>query len=101
MATVYDTTLVMKSLGAAHRVWNNKGAQRVLELESLKSDQMEIFSAAAGVKSRLMYDEGDLTAGIVSCGQGIGLIHDIPTVRDFIERIMKEAEDIVQKLHNS
>jgi len=100
-ATVYDTTIVMRSVNATHRVWNNKGAQKVLELEKSKSDQMEIFNAAAGAKSKLMYEEGDLNAGIISCGQGVGLINDIPTVKELIERIMKEAEEIVNKLFNS
>ena len=100
-ATIYDTTIVMRSVNATHRVWNNKGAQKVLELEKAKNDQMEIFNAAAGAKSKLMYEEGDLNAGIISCGQGVGLINDIPTVKELIERIMKEAEEIVNKLFNS
>ena len=99
--SVYDTTLVMKSLNATHRVWNNEGAKSVLKLEESKSSQGEIFSAAAGVKSLLMYEKGDITAGIVSCGQGVGLCKDIPTVKDLIEKIMNEAEEIVQKLYNS
>ncbi len=100
-ATIYDTTLVMRSLGAAHRVWNNQVAKKVLELESSKIDQMEIFDVAAGFKSKLMYEQGDLTAGIVSCGQGVGLIHNIPTVKELIDQIMKEATDIVQNLFKS
>ncbi|MEE9379211.1 MAG: nitronate monooxygenase [Candidatus Lokiarchaeia archaeon] len=100
-ATIYDSTLVMRSLGAAHRVWNNQAAKKVLELESSKTDQMEIFNIAAGSKSKLMYEQGDLTAGIVSCGQGVGLIHNIPTVKELIDQIMKEATDIIQNLFNS
>ncbi|GAG73813.1 unnamed protein product, partial [marine sediment metagenome] len=90
-----------RSLGAAHRVWNNQVAKKVLELESSKIDQMEIFDVAAGFKSKLMYEQGDLTAGIVSCGQGVGLIHNIPTVKELIDQIMKEATDIVQNLFKS
>ncbi|MHA1298044.1 MAG: NAD(P)H-dependent flavin oxidoreductase [Candidatus Helarchaeota archaeon] len=100
-ASIYDTTLVMKTLKATHRVWNNEGAKRVLELEESKSNQNEIFNAAAGAKSKIMYDEGDLTAGIISCGQGVGLINDIPTVEELFSRIVKEAEEIIQKLYNS
>ncbi len=100
-ATAYDTTLVMRSLGAAHRVWNNQAAKRVLELESSKSNQMEIFNIAAGSKSKLMYEQGNLTAGIVSCGQGVGLIHNIPTVKELIDQIVEEATNIIQNLFNS
>jgi len=61
---------------------------------------MEIFNAAAGAKSKLMYEEGDLTVGVVSVGQGVGLIHDIPTVKELIERIMKETDEIIHNLSN-
>lgn len=100
-ATIYDTTLVMKSLNATHRVWANKGAQSVLELEAVKADQAKIFDAAAGVKSLKMYQEGDLEAGIVSCGQGVGLIKDIPSVKDLFDRSASEAEKIINKLATS
>jgi nitronate monooxygenase len=100
-ATIYDTTLVMQSLGATHRVWANKGAQNVIELEASKAGQAEIFNAAAGVKSLKMYQEGDLEAGIVSCGQGIGLINDIPTVKEYFDRTVSEAEEIIKKLSNT
>ena len=62
---------------------------------------MEIFNVAAGSKSKLMYEQGDLTAGIISCGQGVGLIHDIPTVKELIDRIMKKANNIIHTLFNS
>ncbi|MFX1600342.1 MAG: NAD(P)H-dependent flavin oxidoreductase [Promethearchaeota archaeon] len=99
-ASIYDTMLIMRSLNATHRVWNNQAAQKVLELETSKSDQMEIFNAAAGAKSKMMYEEGDLTIGVISVGQGVGLIHDIPTVKDLIERIMKETNEIIHNLSN-
>jgi NAD(P)H-dependent flavin oxidoreductase YrpB (nitropropane dioxygenase family) len=100
-ASIYDTTIIMRSVGATHRVWDNKAAQRVLEIEESKGEQIEIFNAAAGVKSKLMYEEGDLTAGVISCGQGVGLAQDIPTVKELIESIMKQAEEIVKKIYNS
>ncbi|MFX1304586.1 MAG: NAD(P)H-dependent flavin oxidoreductase [Promethearchaeota archaeon] len=100
-ASIYDTTIIMRSLNATHRVWDNQAAKKVLELESSKSDQMEIFNAAAGAKSKLMYDEGDLTAGVISVGQGVGLVHDMPTVKELIDRIMKETNEIIQNLYNS
>lgn len=100
-ATIYDTTIIMRSLNATHRVWNNEAAKRVQKLEEEKKNQNEIFEAAAGAKSKIMYDEGDITAGIIACSQSIGLAKDIPTVQELFDRIMKEAKDIVQKLYNS
>jgi nitronate monooxygenase len=100
-ASIYDTTLVMQSLNSTHRVWNNVGAQEVIRLEKEDADQSKIFDAAAGAKSKLMYEEGELDGGIVSCGQGVGLVNDIPTVKELFDRTMKEAEDVIGKLSAS
>lgn len=94
-----DTVLIMRSLESTHRVWNNTAAQRVLELEAGKpGDPMEIYETAAGSKAKKMYDTGDLDAGVVSCGQGVGLVHDIPSVNQLFDRIMEEAKSAIEKL---
>jgi nitronate monooxygenase len=41
--------------------------------------------------------EGDMDAGAWSCGMVVGLIHDIPTVKELIDRIMAEAEQIIRQ----
>jgi len=97
-ASELDTMLVMRSIGATHRVWNNTAANKVAELEANQAGLPEILNIAAGEKARKMYNEGDLDAGIISCGQGIGMAHDIPTVRDLFDRIMGEAAEIAKGL---
>ena len=97
-ASELDTMLVMRSIGATHRVWNNTAANKVAELEANQAGLPEILNIAAGEKARKMYNEGDLDAGIISCGQGIGMAHDIPTVRDLFDRIMGEAAEIARGL---
>ncbi len=97
-SSIYDTIICMRSVDATHRAWNNEGAKRVLELEKSKSGMNEIFDAAAGVKSKKMYDEGDLTAGIVACSQSVGLAKDIVPVQVLFDRIMTEAEGIIKRL---
>jgi len=97
-ASELDTMLVMRSIGATHRVWNNAAAHKVAELEANQAGLPEILNIAAGEKARKMYNEGDLDAGIISCGQGIGMAHDIPTVKDLFDRIMGEAGEIARGL---
>jgi len=97
-ASELDTMLIMRSIGATHRVWNNAAAQKCLEIEKAKGDFDEVLSIVAGDKARLMYDKGDIEAGVVSAGQGLGLIHDIPTVQKLFKRIMDEAEQTVAGL---
>jgi nitronate monooxygenase len=97
-ATELDTMLVMRSIGATHRVWANGAAKRCSELEATHAGLQEILTVVAGEKARRMYETGDLDLGVVSCGQGVGLIHDIPTVSELFERIIREAEDILGRL---
>ncbi len=90
-ATELDTMLVMRSIGATHRVWANAAAKKCAEMEENKADLNQILQVVSGEKARLMYTEGDLDAGILSCGQGIGLVNDTPTVKEVMDRIMDEA----------
>ena len=93
-----DTVLALRSVGNTHRFWNNKAAQMVLELEAQKVPLFTLIQAASGDKSEKMYKEGDTDLGVVSCGQGVGLIKDVPTVKELLDRIMIEAEEVISKL---
>ena len=50
----------------------------------------------SGVYPKVML-EGDMDAGAWSCGMVAGLIHDIPTVKELVDRIMEEAEDLIKQ----
>jgi len=93
-----DTALIMKSLGATSRVWNNSASQNILEMETSNAEAVDIFQAISSATTNEMYIQGDINSLIVSCGQGTGLIHDIIPVQELFNRIMKEATEIVQQL---
>ena len=95
-----DTMLVMRSIGATHRVWTNAAAKKIVELEANQAGLPEILNIATGEKAKKMYNEGDLDAGIISCGQGVGMVHDIPTVKELLSRFMAEATDAAKALVN-
>jgi len=99
-STELDTMLLMRSIGATHRVWSNQAAQECLELEKSGADLDEVISAVAGDKARRMFETGDITCGTLSCGQGIGLVHDIPTVKELFDNIMAQAKEIAGQLSN-
>jgi nitronate monooxygenase len=94
-----DTSLVMRSIRNTHRMWRNKAAQEIIELEAQKAPLNTIIQAASGQKAEKMYREGDIDAGMVSCGQGVGLIKDIPSVKELLDRIMAEAEEVIGRLN--
>jgi nitronate monooxygenase len=97
-ATELDTLLIMRSIGSTHRVWNNAAAQKCLEIETAKGGFEEVLSVVAGDKARKMYQEGNVDLGVVSLGQGVGLIHDIPTVKELFDRMMDEAKQSLTQL---
>jgi len=96
-----DTCLALRSVGNTHRLWDNKAAQQVLELEAQNAPLFQLIQAAAGDKAEKMYREGDIDLGVVACGQGVGLIKDIPTVKELLDRIMGEAEEIISRLSST
>lgn len=90
-ATEVDTRLVMRSINATHRVLANPAAERCLELEAEGADFNRIMAVVSGLKAKSMYEKGDIREGIIACGQGIGLVKDVPTVQELFDRIMDEA----------
>ena len=93
-----DTRLVMRPLKNTERVIHNKAAQQLLEKEAAMGGNIrfeDIIDEVAGVYPRVMMD-GLVDTGVWSCGMVAGLIHDIPTCRQLIERIMSGAEEIIQ-----
>jgi nitronate monooxygenase len=97
-ASELDTMLILRSHGATHRVWINPAAQKCLDLETRQGDLMEILGVVSGERAKIMFDQGDLSAGIISCGQGIGLSHDIPTVQELFDRIVAQASAVAKRL---
>ena len=97
-ASELDTMLIMRSIGATHRVWANAAAKKCTELEAKQAGLQEILKVVAGEKAKLMYEKGDLDAGIISCGQGIGMVHEILTVQEVLDNIIAEAAQIAKKL---
>ena len=98
-ASELDTRLVMRPLRNTERVLNNKGVEKILRKEEELGAHLkfeDIIKEVSGVYPKVML-EGDMDAGAWSCGMVAGLIHDIPTVKELIERIMSDAEDLIKK----
>jgi nitronate monooxygenase len=98
-ATELDTRLIMRSLRNTERVLNNEAVERLQAKErSLGSNLKfaDIAEEVGGVYPRIM-KEGDMSAGAWSCGMVVGLIHDIPTCKVLIDRIMSEADEIIRQ----
>lgn len=98
-ATELDTRLVMRPLRNTERVLNNAAAERLLEKEKRLGDKLkitDILDEVAGVYPRIMHG-GEMDAGVWSCGMVVGLIHDIPSCQELIDRIMNQANEIIKQ----
>lgn len=98
-ATELDTRLVMRPLRNTERVLNNSAAQRLLDKEKSLGNELkidDIIDEVAGVYPKVMMD-GEMETGVWSCGMVVGLINDIPTCKELIDRTMAEARLILEK----
>ena len=102
-AAEVDTRLVMRPLRNTERVLTNSGVERLLEKEQTLGAHIkfeDIAEEVGGVYPRIM-EEGDMEAGAWSCGMVAGLVYDIPTVQELVDRIMQEADRLIaQRLSN-
>lgn len=97
-ASELDTVLVMRALRNTERVLKNKSVDHLLAIEREKGAALkieDIQEQVAGVYPKIML-EGQMDAGAWSCGMVVGLIHDIPSVKELIDRVMSEADQIIR-----
>ena len=97
-ASELDTRLIMRPLRNTERVLTNAGVERLLEKERTLGSAItfaDIAPEVAGVYPAI-FKGGEMDAGGWSCGMVAGLIHDIPTVKELIDRIMAEADAIIR-----
>lgn len=98
-ASELDTRLVMRPLRNTERVLTNAAVETLLKKERELGDKLkfeDIMGEVVGVYPRIM-QQGEMEAGAWSCGMVAGLINDIPSCKELIDRIMAEAEAIIGK----
>ncbi|MES2612038.1 MAG: nitronate monooxygenase family protein [Pseudomonadota bacterium] len=98
-ASELDTRLVMRPLRNTERVLSNAAVERLLLKERELGAAItfeDILPEVAGVYPRIM-QSGEMDAGAWSCGMVAGLIHDVPTVQQLIDRTMAEAHALIHE----
>ena len=91
------TDLIFRTLHNTARVARNAVSQQVVEIERRGGATFEdVRELVAGARGRKVYEEGDPDLGIWSAGMIQGLIHDIPTCKVLVERIVAEAEAVIK-----
>jgi NAD(P)H-dependent flavin oxidoreductase YrpB (nitropropane dioxygenase family) len=102
-ASELDTRLIMRPLRNTERVLSNAAVEEVLKIERERLEAGEplqiddVRHLVAGAKNRKVLQEGEMDAGVWSCGMVAGLIHDIPTCQELLDTIMAEAEALINQ----
>jgi nitronate monooxygenase len=95
-----ETCLLLNSLSNPVRCVKNKLADECLALEAQNASFEEIIQTVAGGKGKLAYDSGDPEISPISCGQVVGSINEIKTVKEVVDGIMTEAGDLLDRLNH-
>jgi nitronate monooxygenase len=91
-----DTRLIMRTLRNTERVLANSAVQKVLEIEAKGDTKIEdIVPYVSGKRGLAMLENGDTESAAMSAGQVVGLIRDIPSVQELMDRIIGEAREIM------
>ena len=97
-ATELDTMIIERSINNAARVIKNEPAARALAMEERGAPLAELLTVISGRLARQAYQEGDRDAGVISCGQVIGLIDTVPAVNEVMAEIIDGAHAIYRRL---
>lgn len=94
-ASERDTALLFRTMKNTARVYRNAIADEVVGMERRPGGCSfeDIRPLVAGVRGRAALQSGEVNNGVVSAGQCIGLIHDIPTCAELITRMVAECRE--------
>lgn len=96
-ATDNDTVLILKKIGMA-RLLKNKFSEDAITAEYSGADAHMLKDLLGQKRERLGIFEGDQENGMMEAGQGSGLIKDIPTVNELMQRFIKEYSEACKML---
>lgn len=92
------TNLLYRQFRNTARVAKNSVSDLVVQMSQDPNLEFEhIRPYVSGLKGKLALETGDVDAGLITAGQVLGLIHDIPSCEDLIQRMIQDAEQIIQQ----
>lgn len=90
-----ETDLIFRTFRNTARVVRNEVSRQVLEIERAGGSFADVRELVAGARGRQVYELGDTDRGIWWAGMVQGLVNDVPTVAELIERIVQDARMII------
>jgi len=96
----HETALICKSIGLQGRAIKNKIVEQVLETEAKGGGLEQLIPLIAGERVRNAWQFGDVDSAPMMMGQSVGLVKDVPTCKELIERIVAEAKADIDRVQN-
>jgi NAD(P)H-dependent flavin oxidoreductase YrpB (nitropropane dioxygenase family) len=97
-ASEKDTMMIMRSINNPERVVATDFARRILEMEAKGTSLEELLPMIDGRRQKRALDKGEADEAMIPCGQVVGLIDNLPTIKEIIDDIIKEARIIGKRL---
>ena len=93
-----DTLLVLRSINNIARVIRTDFSTMVAEMDEKGATLEDLYPLVNGERIRKVFYSGDINDAIIYCGQVVGLIKDIPSVKEIIDGVIKEAQQVWQRV---
>ena len=93
-----DTLMIQRSIRNAERVIKNRAAEKTVAMEQEGASLQELMTVISGDLGKKALAEGNLDSAVIACGQCVGLIHEIKSVKEVIDEIIRGARTLIGKL---
>jgi nitronate monooxygenase len=90
-----DTELIFRTFRNTARVAKNVISSQVVEIERGGGGFADVQELVSGARGRVVFELGDTDHGVWSAGQVQGLIHDVPSCAELVERMVTEAHALI------
>ena len=93
-----DTMLIQHSIRNTARVMKNPPAEKTLEMENKGATLEELIPVISGLKEKELMETGNKEAGIIHCGQVVGVIDQVKSIKEIIDDMVNGAQEIGGRL---
>ncbi len=94
----HETTLICKSIGLQGRAIRNRLAEEVLGIEAQHGGLEKLIPLMSGKRVKEAWETGNVDIAPMMMGQSVGLVRDVPTCKELIERMVAEAKEDIQRV---
>jgi len=100
-ATEKDTIMINRVFNNPERVLKTALSLKVLEMEEAGATLPDLLPMITGLRGKQALEEGDINQGVIACGEVVGLVRDVPSVKELVDNIISEAKAVGQRLKST